>query len=55
MNVSVGKFCPDKRTRSTKQTFEEEERHERQFENHFLLAEDAASRCSCFLHSLCSS
>jgi hypothetical protein len=33
---------------------EEYERHEKQFESHFLLDEDADSRLSCFFRSFCS-
>ena len=51
---SVGKFCTDKRTRRTKDVLEEYERHEKQFENPFLLDEDADSCLSCFFRSFCS-
>ncbi len=51
---SVGKFCPDKRTRRKKNLLEEYERHEKQFESHFLLDEDADFRLSCFFRSFYS-
>ena len=54
INDSVGKFCTDKRTRRTKDVLEEYERHEKQFENPFLLDEDADSGLSCFFRSFCS-
>ena len=54
MKDSVGKFCTDKRTRRTKDVLEEYERHEKQFENPFLLDEDADSCLSCFFRSFCS-
>src|SRR5436853_5493388 len=51
---SVGKFCPDKRTRRKKNLLEEYERHEKQFESHPLLEGNADPCLSCFFHSFCS-